>query len=1052
MRSQDTDTDPLRDGRPAPAEIPQPLLPSPQIRSRSNSNAPTLVVSPSPSPSQSQSPSSSTGTGTPTQHSKSPLAQRLARRGSDTDTPTTHPASLSGYDNTTRRNLIARAAADGDLARLEALVLPASRSSTTTTEEDEQPARSVFALANDPNPHTGLAPIHYAAQNGHDDVVKWLVDEAGAMPDLEDAQGETPLHKAALRGHLDVCRFLLSRQVQVDAADNDGWTPLHNASSRGWLDVARLLLTFAADPDAANRHGFTPLMNAASKGHLPLVHFLLRQGACDPLRRNVSGETAYDLAASVFELEICRVLAAAETTVLSRTTTPARTYNPLALHTTVPVVVYENQRLATRSLRRPASLVSGPSGAAGGDHLAWSSKALSRTDRRAAFSLPRLGTGAEATAEAEELPCFRSEVGLPVVGNENELVLPPRREIRSGGRVKVVVGPSSAPSPSQRRPDLPSVGVAGPSPRRSSARSAASSSLAAVLASTSPRAADDDGAFPSSASRSPPAAAVTCAKEPAWMWISDWTVDLTSPLASPQEGWSYAPSFDTPEQDWTPVEKVPASTGSAASPTAGAAGGGGGGGGAKTNRVRRRLWMRVMRRRLDLPDWGFGAEPADTAPVQAEEELAPLDYRSRARFLVGQSLGRYRHLQGDDSELTDSEAEGPGAVADRVDLRKRLAQLERAADELRRGIAEDPEPEQRREAEGDLEELLRTLALLRSRGDGDAAAASSSDADESDFLYTGVDAAEEDDDTRSVWTSTRPPSVGSSGGARLQTSRSASFQSTSSNRPVLTPQTAPDFRIPTHEVAAPSRHFVSPPLQMQSLRPVWEPDHAASACRRCGRHFSLLNRRHHCRRCGLVVCAACSPHSDQLDPRQVAVEPGTVADDSPWLLESLHGYRYRTCNECHAALALLQPSEDHQQEQLPSQAGPASLLSPQAFFPSSSLPGSAAPSEAAASDVSELVECPVCGEPLAQLGEKSRQEDHVRDCLEAGRGSIASGRYLVFRLPPGPLVGEDCTICWTEFEIGDKMARLVCLCTFHEKCLGGWLARGNSCPVHAIRD
>lgn len=22
----------------------------------------------------------------------------------------------------------------------------------------------------------------------------------------------------------------------------------------------------------------------------------------------------------------------------------------------------------------------------------------------------------------------------------------------------------------------------------------------------------------------------------------------------------------------------------------------------------------------------------------------------------------------------------------------------------------------------------------------------------------------------------------------------------------------------------------------------------------------------------------------------------------------------------------------------------------------------------------------------------------------------------VFRLPPGPLVGEDCNICWTEFE------------------------------------
>lgn len=260
-------------------------------------------------------------------------------------------------------------------------------------------------------------------------------------------------------------------------------------------------------------------------------------------------------------------------------------------------------------------------------------------------------------------------------------------------------------------------------------------------------------------------------------------------------------------------------------------------------------------------------------------------------------------------------------------------------------------------------------------------------ADENEFIYTGVDAADEDD-ARSVWTSMQSPSVSSAGGARLQSSRSASFQSTTSSaRLVLTPQVAPEFRIPTNEVAVPNRPFHSPSLlQTQSLRPVWEPDHATNSCRRCDKHFSLLNRRHHCRRCGLVVCAACSPHTDQLDPRQVAVEPGSVADDSPWLLESPFGYRYRTCNECHAALALHPP---------PDQAGPSSLLSPQAFFPAlPSLPGSAAPSEAAASDVSELVECPVCGEPLAQLGEKSRQENHIRDCLEAGRGSIASGRYL----------------------------------------------------------
>ncbi|KAF8249067.1 hypothetical protein K440DRAFT_472297, partial [Wilcoxina mikolae CBS 423.85] len=40
----------------------------------------------------------------------------------------------------------------------------------------------------------------------------------------------------------------------------------------------------------------------------------------------------------------------------------------------------------------------------------------------------------------------------------------------------------------------------------------------------------------------------------------------------------------------------------------------------------------------------------------------------------------------------------------------------------------------------------------------------------------------------------------------------------------------------------------------------WQPDAAAKHCPICTSAFTFFNRRHHCRKCGRVVCATCSPH------------------------------------------------------------------------------------------------------------------------------------------------------------------------------------------------
>lgn len=46
----------------------------------------------------------------------------------------------------------------------------------------------------------------------------------------------------------------------------------------------------------------------------------------------------------------------------------------------------------------------------------------------------------------------------------------------------------------------------------------------------------------------------------------------------------------------------------------------------------------------------------------------------------------------------------------------------------------------------------------------------------------------------------------------------------------------------------------------------WESDKASSGCTLCGKKFGLLlQRRHHCRSCGRLVCGACSTNKVRLD-------------------------------------------------------------------------------------------------------------------------------------------------------------------------------------------
>ncbi|GAB6027875.1 hypothetical protein CHUAL_002089 [Chamberlinius hualienensis] len=195
---------------------------------------------------------------------------------------------------------------------------------------------------------TESLPIHLAAEGGHADVVKILL-EAGASGTDENKEGHTPLHLAGKFGHVNVLEVLRSsvslrisskktgltalhvaayhgqpdfvREITSavpaslksdppgssgadtyfkEMGPDSGLTPLHLAAQCGHESVVRLLLNFpSVQADAASTvNGIIPLHMAAQGGHTAVVGLLLSKSADQLYIKDKKGRTGLHLASA----------------------------------------------------------------------------------------------------------------------------------------------------------------------------------------------------------------------------------------------------------------------------------------------------------------------------------------------------------------------------------------------------------------------------------------------------------------------------------------------------------------------------------------------------------------------------------------------------------------------------------------------------------------------------------------------------------------------------------------------------------------------------------
>jgi ankyrin repeat protein len=120
----------------------------------------------------------------------------------------------------------------------------------------------------------GWTPLHIAAEEGHEEIARVLLD-AGAEVDDKEAFS-SPLSWAVMTRtpNLKLVKLLIDRGANVNRPGFEKETPLHHAAKYGNVEAARMLLNAKADATAKDWRGATPLDLAKENNHQDVVKLL----------------------------------------------------------------------------------------------------------------------------------------------------------------------------------------------------------------------------------------------------------------------------------------------------------------------------------------------------------------------------------------------------------------------------------------------------------------------------------------------------------------------------------------------------------------------------------------------------------------------------------------------------------------------------------------------------------------------------------------------------------------------------------------------------------
>ena len=128
---------------------------------------------------------------------------------------------------------------------------------------------------------SGMTPLHCAALNGHEQLVRWLC-ERGAIVNPPRSMERFPLLSSIDSGNVDIAKVLFEFGADANNRGGSRWSPIFWACRVGCTPMVHLLLDNGARMERENS-GWLPLHAACIDGHLDAIQVVLARNGEKPL-------------------------------------------------------------------------------------------------------------------------------------------------------------------------------------------------------------------------------------------------------------------------------------------------------------------------------------------------------------------------------------------------------------------------------------------------------------------------------------------------------------------------------------------------------------------------------------------------------------------------------------------------------------------------------------------------------------------------------------------------------------------------------------------------